>query len=186
MNKTRNNNIYKFYCTADPKTWEIHETIIQEPYNVGPNKASMGNQERERARGRLAGGNRGDGGGFQRVADKGWEGMKVGMRTGGNRVNSNSQTEDSNHSNMMGIRLGNRGKDPVTTHQLGGRKYKHGVQKDAGTSQKTLNEFWIGKEKDLHLCQKRWMSSISWIMHEQNLVKKAHYPMSDTPNIRDK
>ena len=142
MNKTRNDNTYKLYCTADPKTWETHETIVQEPYSMGSNKASMGNWERgerDRARGRLAGGNRGDGGGSQRVADKGWEGMKVGMRMGGNRVNGNSQTEDSNHGNMMDIGLGSRGKDPVTTHQIGGRKYKHRVQKDAGTSQKTLN-----------------------------------------------
>ena len=49
----------------------------------------------------------------------------------------------------MGIRLGIRDKDPVITQQLGGRKYKHRVQKGAGTSQTSLNEFWIGKERKL-------------------------------------
>ena len=50
----------------------------------------------------------------------------------------------------MGIGSGIREKDPIITHQLGGRKYKHGVQKGAGASQTTLNEFWIGKERDQH------------------------------------
>ena len=155
MNKTRSNNAYKFYCMADPKTWETHETNAQEPQVAETNKTSIGyheREERERARGRLAGGNRGDGGGFQKVADKGWEGMKemkAGMRMGGNRVNSNLQTEDSNNGNVIGSGLGNRVKDPVTMRQLGGRKYKSGVQKDAGSSQMTLNRFWTGKEKDL-------------------------------------
>ena len=155
MNKARSDNTYKFYCTADPKTWETHETNAQEPHVAETNKKSIGyheREEKERARGRLARGNRGDGGGFQKVSDKGWEGMKemkAGMRTGGNRVNGNLKAEDSNNSNMIGSGLGNRVKDPVTMCQLGGRKYKLGVQKDAGSSQMTLNRFWTGKEKDL-------------------------------------
>ena len=53
---------------------------------------SLGNHEREkreRAKGRLGGGNRGDGGGFQRAVDKGWEGRRAGMRKEGNKVNGN-------------------------------------------------------------------------------------------------
>ena len=44
-------------------------------------------QEKDIGRSRLGGGKRGEGGGMQRVQDKGWEGMRVGKRTDGNKDN---------------------------------------------------------------------------------------------------
>ena len=50
---------------------------------------------------------------------------------------------------MFGNGNGNRDKETDTAKQASRRKYKVGAQKDTGTLQTTLNEFWIGKEKDM-------------------------------------
>ena len=149
MNKTRSKNKYKFYCTADPNTWETYNTNIQEPADLGENRKESENYVRGGAKGRLGGGKRGEGGGAQRVPDNGWEGRKANMRVEGSRSNNNMQIEDHNHGNVFGNGNGNRDKETDTVKQSNGRKYKVGVQKDTGMLQTTLNEFWIGKEKDM-------------------------------------
>ena len=34
MNKTRNENKYKYYCTSDPATWEFTDSCEQETHNT--------------------------------------------------------------------------------------------------------------------------------------------------------
>ena len=108
-----------------------------------------GDQERARPFGGYSGRRRGEGGEEQRKPDNGWEGRKAGMGTGGNKVNGNKQAENHKQSNMFGVGSFNRDKDIEGLRQQGGRKYKQAVQKDAGASQTTLNEFWKGKGKDM-------------------------------------
>ena len=87
---------------------------------------------------------------MQRISDKGWEGRRTDLGTGGNKDNSNIQIEATNHSNVYGMGIRSNDKRSEVTRQAGGRNYKKGIQKDTGgTAQTTLNEFWKGKEKDM-------------------------------------
>lgn len=66
MNKTRSENIYKFYCTSDPTTWETNEANEHDMHkivtDVNPDRRDC--YEIAGARGRLGGGKRGEGGGM--------------------------------------------------------------------------------------------------------------------------
>ena len=149
MNISRSDNWYTFYCTADPATWEINESSKQEHLTAESYKTERVNVRGEDTRGRLGGGRRGDGGGSQRILDKGWEGMKEGMRMGGNKGNMHAQTEVAKQINVNGSRSNGKDKDSGGSHYTGGRNYKQGLQKGIGPSQTTLNDCWKGKEMDL-------------------------------------
>ena len=152
MNKAKNNNQYKFYCTSDLATWEFNEPDTQEGYGTDASREVGGNMQREeRVRGRLGGGGRGEGGGTQRVLDKGWEGMRGDMRKGGykDKDNSSIQTKSTKQGNVNSIRSNSRDKDSGKSQQTSGRSYKQGIHKDLGPSQTTLNECWKDKEKEL-------------------------------------
>ena len=101
----------------------------------------------EGVRGRLGGGRRGEGRGMQRVPDKGWEGMRGGMRMGGNKDNGNTQIEGAKQINVNDNTSNRRDKDAGKSHH--GRNYKQGIQKGLDPSQTTLNDCWKGKEKEL-------------------------------------
>ena len=138
MNKTRQENKYRFFCTDDPATWETNEDGYDVEHNTEGVHGQGGEPQRwERARGRLGGGSRGEGGGFiQRQRDKGWEGVRADTRAGGSKDNGNVQTEAPRIGKTVGA-----GRD-------GDRAYRQGPQKGAGPLQATLNEMWKGKEKD--------------------------------------
>ena len=84
----------------------------------------------------------------------------------GSRSNNNTQIEDHNHDNVFGNGNRNRDKETDTVKQSNGRKYKVGVQKDMGTLQTTLNEFWIGKEKDMRTWSEE-MEELEGLDHAQ-------------------
>ena len=151
MNNTRSENKYKYFCTSDPKLGKPMRHPIRT--GLGLKTAQPGEilvkLERDRGRGRLGGYKRGDGGGTQWIPDKGWEWMKLGMRTEGNKLNGSIQIEGHNHGNVTSIENGSRDRETVKAWQSGGRKYKKGIQKESGGAQTMLNKFWIGKEKDM-------------------------------------
>ena len=149
MNKTRNENKYKYYCTSNPATWETFSTGASDTHIVDGNVTGIGIQEEVRAYGRFGGRRRGEGGGLQRIPDRGWEGRKAGMGTVRNKAIGNKQTENHKQSNVFGIRSTIRDKVIEGLHQQGSSKYKQVAQKDTGVSQTMLNEFWKGKEKDM-------------------------------------
>ena len=119
MNNTRNKNKYKYFCTSDPKTWETNKATDQDRLGVKNSTARRDpceiekEREKDRGRGRLGGYKRGDGGGTQQIPDKGWEGMKLGMRMEGNKLNGSIQIEGHNHGNVTSIENGSRDRETV-------------------------------------------------------------------------
>ena len=132
MNNTRSKNKYKYFCTSDPKNWETNEASDQDRLGAKNSTARRDpceiekERERERRRGRLGSYKRGGGGGTQQIPDKGWEGMKLGMRMEGNKLNSNIQIEGHNHGNVTSIENGSRDKEIVKAWQSGGNEIQTG------------------------------------------------------------
>ena len=148
MNKSRQENKYRFFCTNDPATWETNNDSHSTELNMEGLQGQRSETQRwEEARGRLGGGRRGDGGGYsQRQTDKGWEGMKD-ARAGSSKDNGNVQTEAPKNGRTVRDGESRMANDAGTNQITGTRVFKQGLQKGTGT-QTTLNEMWKGMEKD--------------------------------------
>ena len=157
MNKSRQENQYRFFCTTDPATWETYEQRSNEgqhtPDSHGQNQAGD-KQGRGGARGRLGGGKRGEGGGA--VHKKG-ENVGVEARTGGftDNINGSTQTEAIRSGNDLGVRGGVSGNGGLggdgERQEEGSRAFRQEKKKGPGPTQTTLSEMWTQKvkEKDL-------------------------------------
>lgn len=148
MNKSRQENKYRFFCTDDPATWETNNDSHSTELNMEGLQGQRSETQRwEEARGRLGSGRRGDGGGYsQRQTDKGWEGMKD-ARAGSSKDNGNVQTEAPKNGRTVRDGESRMANDAGTNQITGTRVFKQGLQKGTGT-QTTLNEMWKGMEKD--------------------------------------
>jgi hypothetical protein len=171
MNKTRNDNKYKFYCTSDPATWETFESGVTDTHITGSYGARTGNQRREEGKEMESGRRRNERGEVTRRPDNGWEGRREGMRINGNKVNgnSNTQTEAYKHSNVIDAGSNIRDKGLGAAHKEVVRKYKQGGLKDTRAAQTTLNAFWAGKEKDL----RSWLEEMEELEGLESLKAKG-------------
>ncbi|KAF8804566.1 hypothetical protein BYT27DRAFT_7213740 [Phlegmacium glaucopus] len=82
MNKTHQENAYKYFCTMDPDTWETYTNKEEETGSRGADRYWRKEQERghnkehyREGRGHLAGGQQGEGGG-QRSTNNRWAGTQ--------------------------------------------------------------------------------------------------------------
>ena len=133
--------MYKYFCTADPAMWETSLENYEGDQNM-PDTQGYGSdsQWQEGARGRLGRGKGGEGGGRgQKGIDRGWGGVNVDTRAGGNKGYDSSQTEATNHGNGNGVASGSKGKEV-------NRNYRKETQvgQGIGPSQTTLKELWKG------------------------------------------
>ena len=106
---------------------------------------------------------------MQRVPEKGWEGMRGGMRMGGNKDNSNTQIEGAKQININDNTSNRRDKDAGKSHHS--RNCKQGIQKGLDLSQTTLNDCWKGKEKGLQLWSEE-MAELEEVEKEQARVRQ--------------
>jgi hypothetical protein len=189
MNKTRQENKYKYFCTTDPATWETYEHNDQD--NDEQNKVDShtqgqkgGSQRWEVAGARKGGGKKGGGGGggegsgdTQRQADKGGE-VREDTRAGGSgsrdKDNGNAQTEAPR--NTSGVRVGSSGKGyegATSSQEARPRAYRQEAQRVPGPSQTTLKEMWKGKERDF----RSWSEDIDARMRELEMDRQlSPYP----------
>ena len=141
MNKTRKENMYKYFCTANPVTWETSLENYEGDQNMPDTQGYVSNpQWQEGARGRLGRGNGGEGGGGgQKGIDRGWGGVNADTRAGGNKGYDSSQTEATNHGSGNSMASGSKGKEA-------NRNYRKETQvgQGIGLSQTTLKELWKG------------------------------------------
>lgn len=149
MNKTRNESKYKYYCTTDPATWEIIGTGEVDIHVTDLYREKEGDQTRSRATGGFSGERRGGGMAPQRTQDNGWEGRRANVRTMGSKVDGTKQIATRKQGNGIDFGSSAKDKNTETSHHSNNRKYKQATQKESGTSQTMLNEFWKGREKDL-------------------------------------
>ena len=176
MNKTINENKYKYYCTSDPATWEFADSCEQETPNTELHGAKGDDQRYIEVRGRLGGGRRGKGGGVQRVPDKWWEGRRAITRAVGNKDkdNGNTQIEGHKHSNVMDTNNSMGDKEAGMICPASSRNYKQGNRKDPGPLQTTLNEFWKGKERDMRSWSEE-MAELEEIEAEQRKARQESF-----------
>lgn len=134
MYTTRQENRYKFFCTNDPATWETHER-----YNAGEQHTAdlheqgrkEDDQRRKAAKGRLGGGERGDGGGGATQRQTG-----LGVETRAPRNGNGPGVGGGNNSGSGGGR----------TSRQDGQKGK-GLGLGPGPVQTTLSDMW--KDRDM-------------------------------------
>ena len=165
MNRTWQENKYKFFCTSDPATWELHEHGRVEEQIVTDSRGQVqrgGTQRTGEARGRLGGGKKGEGGGnvqkpgakeggnTQKSADKRKEGARAETRADASGSHINDSTEAPGNGNSFGVRGGGNyyGGDTEEHQDHGSRMYRPDIQRPPGLSQTTLNAMWKGKEKE--------------------------------------
>jgi hypothetical protein len=185
MNKSRQENRYKFFCTTDPATWETYDHPNSEGQLTADSHGQEqrgGSQRGEEARGRLAGGMSGEGGGSntQRQADRGAEGARI-TKAGGSKdkVDGIAQTEASRNGvgsgSGSGVRGGNNGKGGDGDRQgVGSRVYRQDTQRAPGPTQTTLNDMWKGKERDL----RSWSEDMDLRMRELEMARGRYHSSS--------
>ena len=199
MNNTRQENRYKYFCTTDPATWETHQpngydkTVRPDSHMQGPGDYPChtrdeqnggdphtqgyngGSQGWQMAGGRKGGGKKGGreaGSNTQRQADKGGEEARALPRAGGSKDkdNGNAQT-GALRSNGPGVTVGDRGQRTEEVRQGGGnRVYRQETQREPAPSQRTLNDMWKGKERDL----RSWSEDINARMRELEMDRNPN------------
>ena len=194
MNNTRQENKYKYFCTTDPATWETHQpsgydksartdSHMQgprdeqdggDPHMQGYNGGSQGWQV---AGGRKGGGKKGGreaDSNTQRQVDKGGEEARTLPRAGGSKDkdkdNGNVQT-GALRSNGPGMTVEDRGRRNEEARQgVGNRAYRQEVQREPIPTQRTLNDMWKEKERDL----RSWSEDINARMRELEMDRNPN------------
>jgi hypothetical protein len=172
MNKLRQENRYKYYCTNDPATWVMNEETTQDDrQHFDSRRQGYGEgewQRRGEARGRLGGGARGEGGGYdQRETDRGWEGRRELAKTGSNKEKSTGKermeaTGDRNEGDASGGNRGQSGDDE--RNAVAYRAYRKEMRGLMATTQTTLNDIWGEDGKNT----RSWSEDIAERVREQD------------------
>ena len=167
MNRVRQENKYRYFCTTDPATWETHEFSShdkQKETNLHMQEQGGGPRATEAVGDGRRGGRKGAEGGSSKAnantqRQEGGVGVGVNAKAGSSRDkdNGNDQTEVPRNGNNSTVRDGDNRKGDgggVNRQEGGPRNYRQNAQRASGPSQSqmTLKEMWStwkGKDRDL-------------------------------------